>query len=117
MVLIVEDDADIRRELQLLVEQAGYPVRVASDGVEGLAELLQRRPCLVLLDLMMPRMTGWQLFEKMQDDPVMATVPVCFMTAVPGKAPRGGVAVIPKPIAPDELLALVTRHCRHAQPE
>lgn len=59
-VLIVEDDDDVREFMQLLVSMAGYETMTARDGQDALVKMRQRRPCLVLLDLQMPRMDGWE---------------------------------------------------------
>ena len=58
-VLIVEDDDDVREFMQLLVSTAGYETMTARDGQDALVKMRQRRPCLVLLDLQMPRMDGF----------------------------------------------------------
>ena len=58
-VLIVEDDDDVREFMQLLVSTAGYETMTARDGQDALVKMRQRRPCIVLLDLQMPRMDGW----------------------------------------------------------
>src|SRR5678816_1869583 len=75
-VLVVEDDEDVREVLRETLEDAGYPVICAKDGREGL-ELLRAepRPCLVLLDLMMPVLSGWQFRAQQQQDPRLARSP------------------------------------------
>ena len=62
-VLIVEDDDDVREFMELLVSSSGYQTMTARDGQEALLKMRQRKPCLVLLDLQMPRMDGWEFRE------------------------------------------------------
>jgi CheY-like chemotaxis protein len=80
-VLIVEDDDDVREFMELLVSSSGYDVMTARDGVEALARMRQRCPCLVLLDMQMPRMDGWQFREEQLADARLRQVPVVCITA------------------------------------
>jgi CheY-like chemotaxis protein len=121
-VLIVEDHDDTREMIATLLGFAGYAVVTAANGKQGLERLLQARPCLVLLDLTMPVMTGWE-FRAAQlsvGDPALAAVPVLLLTAMPNaeKAAKElqAVEVIKKPFDYDRLLESVRRHC-HANPE
>jgi CheY-like chemotaxis protein len=84
-VLIVEDDDDIRETLQQVLEQEGYVVDTAAHGREALEHLHNgHRPDVILLDLMMPVMDGWQFREAQQHDPQLATIPVVILTAAEG---------------------------------
>src|SRR6185437_10873013 len=74
-VLIVEDDADIRELLSSVLVLEGYPVVTAADGAEGLEQLRTAHPALVLLDLMMPSMDGWEFRRLQMLDPALAGVP------------------------------------------
>ena len=80
-VLIVEDDDDVREFMELLISGSGYETMGAADGLEALEKMRQRRPCMVLLDLQMPRMDGWQFREQQLLDPHLAKVPVVCITA------------------------------------
>jgi CheY-like chemotaxis protein len=80
-VLIVEDDADVREFMSLLLTTSGYETMTAVDGQEALERMRGRRPCVVLLDLQMPRMDGWQFREIQLRDPALADVPVVCVTA------------------------------------
>ncbi len=81
-ILIVEDDADFRMTLQEVLEQEGYPVAAAQHGKEALDYLSHSpAPGLILLDLMMPVMDGWQFREEQARDPRLASIPVLVMTA------------------------------------
>ena len=77
-VLVVEDDPDIQRLVRLLLERAGYAVRGASDGHEALRVLFSQRPDLVLLDIGLPGLDGWQVLERVRE---LSDVPVVMLTA------------------------------------
>jgi CheY-like chemotaxis protein len=116
-VLVVEDHADTREMVAMFLASYGFTVITAENGQRGLERLLQTRPCLILLDLMMPVMTGWQ-FRAAQlslPDLALASIPVVLLTAVNNPeiaAKELGVAdVIPKPLDYDLLVATVRRHC------
>ena len=80
-VLVVEDDEDVREFMELLLATSGYDTMSAGDGVEALEKMRRRLPCVVLLDLQMPRMDGWQFREQQLQDPRLASVPVVCITA------------------------------------
>jgi CheY-like chemotaxis protein len=80
-VLIVEDDADCREMLELLVTSYGYETMAARNGYEALTLMRQRRPCMVLLDMMMPVMDGWEFCRQRSQDAALAKVPVVAVTA------------------------------------
>jgi CheY-like chemotaxis protein len=113
-ILVVDDDPAMRDTIVDVLEDAEYPVRVARDGREAL-ELLQKgaRPCLVLLDLMMPRMNGWDFAQAHAQDPDLSKIPFCIITAVgPGQPmPDGAAAIMRKPLQLDKLLKVVAEHC------
>ncbi len=112
-ILVVEDEASIRDTLKLALELEGYTVFTASNGEEGL-EALRRlpRPCLVLLDLMMPVMNGWEFVEALEADTVLAPIPVALVTAY-GERGQGlhTKAIIKKPIDLELLLKVVKEFC------
>jgi CheY-like chemotaxis protein len=98
-VLIVEDDDDSREMLELLLASNEYETMSARNGQEALAQMRQRRPCLVLLDLQMPVMTGWEFRERQLEDPELADVPVVCVTAFfnPGEVEQQlGLRCLPK---------------------
>ena len=80
-VLIVEDDDDVREFMELLLSTSGYETMIARDGYEALQKMRSRRPCLVLLDLQMPRMDGWEFRERQLQDPDLAPIPVVCISA------------------------------------
>ena len=119
-VLIVEDHDDTREMVATLLSEHGFTVVTAENGQRGLERLMRTRPCLVLLDLMMPVMTGWE-FRRAQlslPDSDLASVPVLLLTAVdqPDHAALqlGASDVISKPLDFDQLIESVRRHCSEA---
>lgn len=106
-VLVVDDDAAIRECIAEVLSTEGFDVQEARDGREGLRVLETARPRVVVLDLMMPVMTGWEfLAEKKQRRPALANIPVIVVTA----SDRPGVEterVLRKPFDLDALLAAV----------
>ena len=108
-VLIVEDEADIRDSLREVLEDEGYRVAVAANGKEGLEQLARlARPCAVVLDIIMPVMSGSELYRAMQADPELAGIPVLVSTSDPSRAPSG-VLIMKKPIDLDRFLDAVAK--------
>ena len=116
-IVLVEDDEGIRETMAALLEDEGFAVAQASNGAEGLAQLRAAAdPCLVLLDLWMPVMNGWQMLEQLNGDAVLRRVPVVVISAA-GELPPpvGAVAFLKKPIRLEVLLETVeTRRLRAA---
>ena len=110
-VLIVDDDDHIRETLSELVEMAGCRARGATNGAEALEILAGGLPCLIILDLLMPVMSGQELVEAMRRVPAFAAVPIVISTSAPDRAPAG-LPVIPKPIDIDRVLDWLKRACR-----
>lgn len=115
-ILIVDDDAAIRRTLSELLEDEGYVVASVANGREAL-EYLRDDPSsisLVLLDLMMPVMDGFQFRAEQKSDPMLASMPIVVMTAR-GGTERAGIdadAVISKPFDVLKLMDTIERSCR-----
>ena len=112
-VLVVEDDADARRLLREVLRWAGYRVRLAEHGRQALARLRRTpRPCLILLDLRMPVMSGRALLDVLRADVRYRRIPVVLVTgdAVEGVEP-GVTALLRKPYDARKLLRAVARHC------
>jgi two-component system chemotaxis response regulator CheY len=112
-ILVVEDNEDCRGLVRAALEQEGFAVREACDGREALARLRESGspPCLVLMDLMMPGMTGWALVAAVRNDPLLRDNPIIVTTAVPEEAPSGVDAVLQKPFDLDALVWIVEQHC------
>lgn len=111
---MVDDDAEVRGMLAQVLELEGYEVVTAADGREALRQLEARRPCLVLLDLMMPGMNGWQFRDEQLKVPALAAVPVVVLSGASNIEPRHlampGVGVLRKPVALQTLLDAVGAH-------
>jgi CheY-like chemotaxis protein len=120
MIAIVDDDEDIRETLALLLEAEGFTVLAARDGRDALEKLRSsapRLPALILLDLLMPVMSGAQCRAEQRLDPALASIPVCLMSASSGlkeKAEELCTDYLAKPVTIEQVLACVMRHC--AQP-
>jgi CheY-like chemotaxis protein len=111
-VLIVEDNDDLREDLAGFLREEGYLVVTAEDGDEAL--LLLRAgppPSLVVLDLMMPRMNGWELRAEMLADPALTRIPVVVVSGAMVQDPASlqAAACLRKPYQLDELLEVLTR--------
>jgi len=80
LVLIVEDDPSVQDLLSLLIQGEGYDVITALDGLEGLVKLELQHPSLVILDLMMPNVSGDRVIEEIRDDPRIKSVPILVVS-------------------------------------
>lgn len=116
-ILVVDDDKAIREALEMVLEDEGYAVASAANGREAL-ELLRASgglPALILLDLMMPVMNGWEFREEQQRSAALAAIPVVVLSAdsdVTRKAAALGVAAsLNKPVHLDVLLDVVSAYC------
>lgn len=112
-ILVVEDDAGIRETLSYALELEGYRVVSASNGREGIAALERvHNPCMILLDLMMPVLNGWQFVEAISKVQSYARIPIVILTAFADTAKSiRADAIIPKPIDLDTLLRAVHDWC------
>lgn len=106
MILVVDDEAYCRDTLCDVLQDEGYNVIVARDGREALHQLETGKPSLMILDLLMPGMSGNALYEEMQKSPRFAKIPVLVTTSDPSRAPTG-VPTLEKPLKLDRLLSLV----------
>ena len=116
-MLVVEDHADLREMLAVLLESEGYEVQTANNGAEALSSLELSRPAVILLDLMMPVMSGDEFRRKQLADPRYRDVPVICMTAAHDGRERAAsikaTEYFQKPVDFDRLLGAV-RHHLHA---
>ena len=114
-LLVIEDDRQIRRVVQGYLAQAGYRVLTASDGESGLALALAEKPALIVLDLMLPGVDGWEITRRLRasSDPAVANVHILMLTARVDEADRvagltlGADDYVVKPFSPRELTARV----------
>ncbi|MGC4000520.1 MAG: response regulator [Anaeromyxobacter sp.] len=109
-VLVVDDEADIRQAVSEILADEGYVVVGARDGAEALAQARAAHPSLVLLDLMMPRMNGWEFREAQRQDPELAKIPVVVLSALARDKGIDASGYIEKPFDLDDLLTAVRRH-------
>jgi CheY-like chemotaxis protein len=120
-VLVVEDDEDIRADLTAILRVKGFSVEEAANGSEALARLRDgSAPCVMVLDLMMPVMNGWELRQAMLADGRLAAIPVIVVSGkgrIADEEERllAPAAVLVKPFELSELLSLVGRFCATAQ--
>ena len=111
-VLIVEDEEDLREMMREALELKGYRVVTAEEGQDALNKLEGiEQLCLVLLDLLMPGMNGWDFFAKMRERPELERVPVIVHSSASNRAPVGVTRVLPKPILFDRLISVVSEYC------
>jgi CheY-like chemotaxis protein len=116
VVLVVEDDEDLREELAFLLGHRGYEVITAENGREGLERIGEvGRPCLVILDLVMPDMDGYEFRAALREDPDLADVPVVLCSGVDdlGRKARSlqATGYLTKPLNLDKLYRIVGANC------
>ncbi len=115
-ILCVEDDATALKVVEQFLLRHGYTVLAASSGEEALEVLEEARPDLILLDVMMPGMSGYEVCERLQRDEELAYIPVIFLTALSGEEDRAGalaagaVDFLVKPVQRARLLQKVSAH-------
>src|SRR6185312_5888276 len=117
MIFVVDDDKAIRETLEDLLQDEGYSVVTAMNGQEALQKLRadsSRRPCVILLDLMMPVMNGGDFYAAQQNDPALSSTPVVVISAaghISVKAKPFGGDYLAKPIRIETVLNAIERHC------
>jgi CheY-like chemotaxis protein len=112
-ILVVDDDPDIRDSLQEVLEDEGYGVSCVNNGREALDYLRQgHRPCVILLDLTMPVMDGWQFRREQKQDPAIADIPLVVITAT-GRRPVliDADELVMKPLDVGPLLEAIEKYC------
>jgi len=120
-ILTIDDQADIRRLVRMTLEYDGYTVLEASEGEEGLALARNRRPDLILLDVMMPGIDGLMVSKTLQADPQLSRIPVIMLTAldrdsdIDAGMEAGARAYLCKPFGPVELLQMIESFILEAQ--
>ncbi len=112
-ILVVDDDQSLRELLKLHLSSAGYSVTTASDGIEAGYAVLKEPPDLIITDVNMPNMDGYQFVEALKSDKSLPKIPVIFLTSMDDVArgkDLGAVGYITKPVRADRLLAVVAEH-------
>ena len=112
-VLLIEDDAQTRDAMSELLSGAGLRVIASDEGRKALELAGVTRPALVVLDLAMHGMNGWEFLERRGEVPALAGVPVLVVTASDGELPRG-TSVLRKPVDPRVLLETIRALLRGA---
>jgi CheY-like chemotaxis protein len=117
-ILVVDDDDSIRETLTEILSDQGYNALGFENGREALTYLQAGRPsCLILLDLMMPVMDGWQFLREREQNETLRAIPVVVVTAAasPDRAAlASATAVLPKPVPFEELFRLIGTYCEQA---
>jgi CheY-like chemotaxis protein len=113
-VLVVDDENDIREAVAELLAEEGYQVLGAGDGAEALRKARAFHPSVVLLDLMMPGMNGWEFCAERKRDPELERIPVIVLSAL-GRVPGIDAAgYLQKPFELSDLLSAVRQHAHAA---
>jgi chemosensory pili system protein ChpA (sensor histidine kinase/response regulator) len=118
LVLVVDDSLTVRRVTQRLLQREGYRVMLAKDGLEGLEKLGEERPAVLLSDIEMPRMDGFDLVRNLRADPKLADLPVIMITSRIAQKHKDYAAelgvdhYLGKPYAEEDLLSLVARYAK-----
>ena len=125
-VLIVEDNAETRLLIRHMVEAGGYEAAEAVDGTDGLAQAERLHPDVILLDIRMPGLDGYEVCRGLKENPETKTIPVIFVTGVQDAAldrlafQAGGVACVTKPVRREALVGIIEAVLasveRHAKP-
>jgi two-component system alkaline phosphatase synthesis response regulator PhoP len=112
-ILVAEDERDIRELIGFTLRYAGFEVELAINGVEAIAKAAAAQPDLIMLDVRMPKMTGYEACRQLKEDPTTAEIPVVFLSAkgqeveIEQGLASGALEYIVKPFAPDELASQV----------
>jgi CheY-like chemotaxis protein len=120
VILVVDDDEATRSLIELRLRHQGFPTRSAASSREAIGVLhAGARPCLILLDVMMPGETGWDFVERLLRNPTLNDIPVVLMTASPTiieahQRVRSGqrASMLAKPLDLKQLVSLAASHCR-----
>jgi len=113
-ILVVEDNDDVREMMAVTLELEGHEVATAVNGRDALHKLhTGEKPCLILLDLMMPVMNGWEFRRALEREPEFRDVPVVVVSAATGDMMKrtDAAAYLPKPLDMDQLLDVVCDFC------
>jgi len=126
-ILIADDDPDLRTIVHDFLETYGFEIVLAVNGQEALALAAQERPDIILLDMSMPILNGWEVARRLRQDPMLRSTPILAFTAHALKGDKektleaGCDGYVSKPFSPDNLLAeinrlLAERSLRHMPP-
>jgi len=114
-VLLAEDEPNIVESLSFLLERAGFEISVATDGQQALESALEQQPDVLVLDLMLPKLDGYEVLRQLRSNPKGANLPVLMLTAKGQRIDRetalecGADLFMTKPFANAEITAAVTK--------
>ena len=120
-VMIIDDSKTIRRTAESLLQKSGYDVITANDGFEALAKIVTHRPDIIFVDVMMPRLDGYQTCALIKHNLEFKKTPVIMLTSKDGLFDRargrlaGSDQYLTKPFTREDLLETIERHTQHAQ--
>lgn len=115
-LLVVEDDPELNEIVGAYAAMAGFHYRPAMNGADALAEVERHAPAAIVLDLMLPDMSGFEVCERLKREATTSHIPVIILTALDSAASRrrglecGAAAYLTKPFNPDELIEALGRH-------
>lgn len=115
-VMIVDDSATIRRTADMLLQRAGYTVITAEDGFSALPKIVRERPDIIFLDIMMPRLDGYQACSIIKNNPAFSHIPVVMLSSKDGIFDRakgrlvGSEQFVSKPFTREDLLDAIEQH-------
>ena len=115
-VMVIDDSQTIRRTAETLLAREGYEVVTAQDGFEALSKISDNRPDIIFIDIMMPRLDGYQACALIKNNPRFRGTPVIMLSSKDGLFDRargrivGSDEYLTKPFTADSLLDAVTRH-------
>lgn len=113
-ILVVDDDESLRELLRMHLAAAGYEVSTAADAIAAGYQVLKSPPDLILTDINMPHMDGFEFLAALKADTTLPYIPVIFLTSLEDGDHRGkelgAVGYLTKPVRADRLLALVAQH-------
>lgn len=112
-ILVIDDDSEASEILAELLSRKGYTVARAENGRQALDYLTHAKPGLIILDLMMPEMSGWEFRERQQNDPRLRSIPVVVVTASGLVENVEADAVLSKPLDFGCLMRVVERNIAH----
>jgi two-component system alkaline phosphatase synthesis response regulator PhoP len=108
-ILVADDERDIRELIGFTLRFAGFEVVLTADGIEAIEKAPLEQPDLILLDVRMPRITGYEVCRQLKENPATSAIPIVFLSAkgqdgeIKQGLESGAVEYIVKPFAPDEL--------------
>lgn len=113
-ILVIDDDPNMRELLRIHLSNAGYEVEVAEDGLDAGYGLLRSRPDLIISDVNMPHLDGFEFIAAIREEAQFRSIPVIFLTSSAEGEHRGrelgAVGYVAKPVRADKLLSLVAEH-------